>query len=386
MPSTVYTGHKVQSSSNVRVATKSTISVECVHCLDEPAETAWYSIWKTMCEQDPLQNSGHFHPEFAKAVCRVRDDVEFAIIRDQGEITGIFAFQRIGRKVAHPVGGMMSDFHGLIAKRDAKIDFGVLLRETGLSQFDFHALQKSEASQSPLAIKKVYRVLNCPYIDLTSGQPAYQDWLLHHSSTLKRLPQKARAMVRRLGPMRLEFDCRDPHALEQLIAMKRAKYRRTRTFDLLGVKWTSNLLREIFQVRKKGFRGQLSVLWAGDTLVAAHFGFVNETTLHYWFPAHQDEHGRFSPGTQLMYELTQNATDNGVQRIDLGYGASELKDRFANGRTTVEYGCYGFNPLSRSYGQGRFEIRQALKRIPAKETVKKLVRPILPNLGKGKFR
>ena len=84
--------------------------------------------------------------------------------------------------------------------------------------------------------------------------------------------------------------------------------------------------------------------------------------------------------------MTAAAPENDIFRIDLGYGESELKARFANESSTVELGCYGLNAMKRQLMRGRFEVRQALKRIPAKETVKKLVRPVWPNLGKGKFR
>ena len=341
--------------------------------------------WETLRTSNPLLATGYFHPEFSRAVMRVRDDVEFAIIERAGEISAILPFQRVSPRVAHPVGGMMNDFHGVIAGPSFKIDYRNLLKQAGLSQLHFHALSFDGADPAQ-SIKRVFRRLDCPFIDLAEGPDAYRKWVRKHSSTVKRQPQKTRAMERDLGALKLEFDCRDAQALETLIEWKRSRFKRTRTFDILGVDWTSNLLREVFKVRHPEFRGVLSVLWAGDTMVAGHFGFICDGILHYWFPAHNHQYGKFSPGTRLMIGLTETCHEHQVHRIDLGYGESDLKTRFANGRTEVELGCLGFNPGLRWINNQRYEIRQALKKIPAKEALKKIVRPLFPNLGKGKFR
>ena len=182
------------------------------------------------------------------------------------------------------------------------------------------------------------------------------------------------------------MDCRDPQVLEKVIQWKREKFRRTRTFDLLSLDWTSNLLRELFHVRRDDFRGQLTVLWAGGIPVSGHMGFVSKHRLHYYMPAHDHQFRRFSPGTELMIQLTGAALEHGIHKIDFGYGESELKDRFANAHTTVDYGCIGFNSAARLVAHQRYRFRQALKQVPLKEPLKKIVRTIHPKLGQGTFR
>lgn len=383
MPSTsVYTNE----SRNVSRATPAPInsahnSISFKRTLDSGLQEAWNHLQTS----NPQLSNGCFHPEFSRAVERVRHDVEYAVLKSGGEITGIFPFQRTSQRIASPVGGMMNDFQDLVAAPSTRVDFDDLLTEAGLKLFHFHALANDSASASS-RLKQVYRVLDCPLIDLSKGAFRYRDWLVNHSSTVRRQPQKTRALIRKQGQIRLEFDCRDPQILERVIDWKRARFRRTRTFDLLSVDWIAHLLRELFHVREDGFRGQLSVLWAGDVPVSGHFGILCRDRLHYYIPAHDHRFAQFSPGTELMYQVTSAAGEHGIQQIDLGSGDSPLKDRFANGKTVVECGCFGFSPVLRSIHHRVYEARQALKRIPMKEPLKRIVRSFHPNLGKGRFR
>ncbi|MDG2015207.1 MAG: GNAT family N-acetyltransferase [Pirellulaceae bacterium] len=342
--------------------------------------------WQRIRTGQPLYESGFFDPEYFKAVTRVRSDVEYVLYYQGSEIVGIFPFQRINKFTGQPVGGMLNDFHGLLTRPETHIDIGQFLSTAGLRKFQFHALQTQPTEAAEQPCKQVFRTLACQHIDLSGGRTKYHKWLRKHSTTIRRQPQKTRAMIRKLGPLKLEWDCRDPAGLDTLLALKRSKYQRTRTFDILGVPWTADILKEIFLTRTEQFRGVLSVLKAGDTIVSAHFGFLCGDVLHYWFPAHDHQYGRFSPGTQLMLELTSPSSDTEFDKIELGYGESQLKDRFGNGVSSVEYGCYSHNAILRKYDQRKYLIRQALKEIPHKALLKKIVRPLWPNLGKGQFR
>ncbi len=328
--------------------------------------------------------SGYFHPDFYHAVANVRDDLELAVFHSAGTIQALLPFQRVSQHVAHPAGGMMNDFHGIVSGTGCEIDWGSLLRQARLKKFQFHAWSTSDLLEAPLSC--VYETLDSPWIDLSRGWTEYESWLLAHSSTLRRQPQKTRRLQRELGPLRLEMDVRDAGVLEQLIQWKREKFQRTRTFDLLSLDWTANLLREVFQMRGQRFRGLLSALWAGDQMVAAHFGFVCGNNLHYWFPAHSYEHRIYSPGTLLLHEIIRHAGEQNIERIDLGYGPSDLKDRFANRAGSVASGCLGLHRLSRQVDRRRYQLRQLVKQTPFKESIKSVFRPLFPSFGRRAFR
>jgi len=369
------------SANLARTPNQRVHAVEVLPELNAELENVWHEIRDTR----PELRSGFYDPDFSKAVNRVRGDVHYLVLYGHAEVLGILPFQRPKPSLAQPVGGMLNDYHGLILRRGVQCDIGEWLPSAGLRHFRFHALQDFSKAKSPSHCKQVFETLRATSVDLSQGHHGYRNWLFQHSSTVRRQGQKARALARKLGPLSLEVDCRDRDAVEYLIEMKRAKYQRTRTFDILGLSWTQDVLREIFDLRTANFLGMLSVLRAGDTIVSGHFGFLANGILHYWFPAHEHAFGKFSPGTQLMLELTKEPEEPIFQRIDLGYGDSDLKDRFANAESSVEIGCYDPNAIARNVAERKYFFRQSLKKIPAKKQVKKFLRPLWPNLGKGQF-
>ena len=330
----------------------------------------------------PSFQSPYFHPEFTKAVSQIRDDVHIAVISNKsGETLGFFPFQHT-RGFAEPVGGRLNDFHGVVGHRKFRPNVRALLRELGLHSFKFHALVNDHLAFDQFA----YRKLGSHRIDLSKGFAAYQQWVCQHSSTVKRQPQKTRALEREVGPLRFEFDCRDPQVLEKLIELKRSKYQRTKTFDILSVEWAANTLREVFAVQKPDFQGRLSVLWAGDQLVACHFGMVNQDVLHYWFPVYDQQYNKYSPGTILLLESCKKTADNGIEAVELGYGDDAYKFKFVNSRSTVISGFVSKSTTREMLNRLRFEARLLSKQIPFKQHVKKMLRRVYPGFGGWNFR
>ena len=70
--------------------------------------------WAEIQESNPTLASPYFHPEFTRAIATVRDDVEVAVIEDGAQVVAFFPFQRGRRSVGVPVGGIISDYQGLI--------------------------------------------------------------------------------------------------------------------------------------------------------------------------------------------------------------------------------------------------------------------------------
>ena len=176
------------------------------------------------------------------------------------------------------------------------------------------------------------------HLDLSQGWDAYYCWAKKNSSTIKRHGQKSRALARKFGDLRFEFQNADPAALEQLIALKRAKYQRTKTFDILSVEWAANLLRHIHSIQTEEFSGILSTLHAGDRLVAAHFGMLTDQMLHYWFPTFDIEFSQYSPGTELLLQVTKDCCDRSLGKLDLGFGDDDYKFKFSNANDWVSCG------------------------------------------------
>ena len=231
--------------------------------------------WNRFRASNPVFKSPYFDIRFTRAVAQVRDDVRIAVAQVQDKIVAILPFQENKPGHAVPVGGLLNDWHGILGKQDPEV-LQKILKAADLQSFKFHAINAQDDS-----LKKYYfREFNSHYLDLSGGWDEYRTWVRKNSIAVKRQGQKTRALGRQVGEVRFEFESESANQLERLIELKRARYNNSNTFDILGVTWASNLLRELHQVRDPNFRGVLSILWAGDMLVGAHFGMVTDETLH----------------------------------------------------------------------------------------------------------
>jgi CelD/BcsL family acetyltransferase involved in cellulose biosynthesis len=341
------------------------------------------SFWHRMHDCDPQFDSPYFHPEFTRAVAAVRTDVEVAVTRDSDErVVGVFPYQRSMKFHADPIGGRLNDFHGIIADRDQFFDLRSLFNSLNLRTCSFHALAVWRGEFDPY----MFRAIGSHFIDLSSGSPGYEQWSRQHSTTVRRQPQKTRALCRDIGPLEFEFESNDHQLLEQLIRLKRQKYQRTNTFDILSVDWTANLLREVFNRKCPGFSGVLSVLRAGDAIVAMHFGLKTDRVVHYWFPVFDPVYARYSPGTILLLETCRAAAERRMQRVDLGYGDDQFKFKFANGQSSVLSGLVSFSPLRHSAAKARYSVRNWLRNVPNTMPFKALLRRVYQNYGSWHYR
>src|SRR5262245_53338141 len=92
----------------------STVSVEVVSVRAVTPELT--QSWHTLQDANPSLGSPCFSPEFTQAVAAVQQDVEVAVVRHQGSVAGILPFERKAGEVGTPVGGIVSDYQGLISR------------------------------------------------------------------------------------------------------------------------------------------------------------------------------------------------------------------------------------------------------------------------------
>jgi CelD/BcsL family acetyltransferase involved in cellulose biosynthesis len=336
--------------------------------------------WQQLRAQSSVYTSPYFDAEFTKAVARVRDDVRIAVAEVNEQIIAILPFQENSRGHAVPAGGLLNDWHGILGKRSPEL-FERMLKAAGLSSYKFHAIDNSTRSLK----KYSFREFDSHYLDISEGWEAYRKWVFKHSSTVKRQGQKTRALGREVGEIRFEFDCENPVVLERLIELKRKRYQNSNTFDILGVQWAADLLRDLHQVRQPKFQGLLSVLWAGDELVGCHFGLLTDDVLHYWFPVYDPKFHKYSPGTEMLMRSAEEACNRGCRKLDLGYGDDRYKFKFCNATEPVAFGMVNFSPITRMIELQKYRMRNQLKQIPMKPFVKKMLRKYYPGFGGWNF-
>jgi len=280
--------------------------------------------WRELQRSSPVLGSPCFSWEFTAAAGAARDDVRIAVLEEDDRIVGFFPHQQRWGMGA-PVGGRLADHQGVIATPGTRFDWDELLVGAKLSYWQFDHLS---AWQRPHV---AVRHATSPGLDLSRGFAHYQQRRNQTSSVLAKLSRAARKMAKDLGPLRFEADCRGDTALfQQVLAMKSAQCLRSGEKDLFALGWTRTLVEHVHAAQDPCFAGSLSALYAGDHLVAAHFGMRTPTVWHWWFPVYCREHAAHSPGLLLLVHLAEHAASQGHSLLDLGKGDEAYKSRFAD--------------------------------------------------------
>src|SRR5882672_7586353 len=210
------------------------------HELDAGLVAAWRSIQ----EREPRFESPYFCPEFTRAVGAVRDDLRVVVIENDGRPAGFFPHQRAAWGRASPVGGALSDYHGVIAEPAAEWSVVELMRAARLSVWSFDHLVDPSGRFAPYVAASAAA---SPQIHLASFAPPPD------------FARKARKLARELGELSFSLHAPGSGALERMFEWKSEQYRRTGLSDAFGVPWTRELLRRLMGTEAAGFAGACSV-------------------------------------------------------------------------------------------------------------------------------
>ncbi|EKX65461.1 GNAT family N-acetyltransferase [Streptomyces ipomoeae] len=293
-----------------------------------------------------LQSKAHLHgapelanpflsPEFTLAMGRCRRGVRIAVLREGGEAVGFFPFQRTAAGVGRAIGLGVSDCQGVVHRPGLTWDAKELLRACRLAVWEFDHLAEG---QTPFR-DHVTGTFPSPVMDLEQGYEAYLSQLRARSPKFVRSTlAKERRLGRAVNEVRYVHDERDPSVLRTLMAWKSAQYRRTGRSDRFAHPWIIQLVLQLFHTRSDSFAGQLSVLYADDKPIAAHFGPRSERVLTCWFPAYDPAFAKFSPGLLLHLHMAEEGAADGIAYLDLGRGQKQYKDSLKTREISVSEG------------------------------------------------
>ncbi|MHC3467999.1 GNAT family N-acetyltransferase [Streptomyces sp. 7R007] len=293
-----------------------------IHRVDELSQSL-REAWHAAMDASPEYANPFLSPEFATGVGRHRGRVRVAVLRERGEPVGFLPYERNALGVGRAVGLGLSDCQALVHRPGVTWDTQELLRACRLSVFEFdHLVQE----QRPFG-RYVTGTFASPVIDLKPGDGDYAEWLRGaYPGLAKTTLKKERRLGRNVGEMRFVYDERDPRVLRQLMRWKSAQYRRTGRMDRFSRPWIVALVDHLFHVREEHFTGVLSVVYAGDRPVAAHFGPRSSTVFAAWFTAYDPEFRYYSPGLMMHLRMAEAASRDGVTLMDFGRGDKEYKD------------------------------------------------------------
>jgi CelD/BcsL family acetyltransferase involved in cellulose biosynthesis len=292
-------------------------------------------IWDGLCRTEPALGSAFYTFSYVKAVAEARGGVWVAILEHSGRPIAFLPFQFADRwqqwlRAAEPAGGHMTDYFGLIAGPELQLEPVRLLRFARLSALLFTHLDES---QLPLGLigERPEPGLR---IEFPSGPEAY--WAALRSANKRFVTdteRRERKLIEQVGLLRFEYQAADPAlALRHLVEQKRWQYERTGAGDGLALPWERDLLVRLSSCREPLCTGVISVLYAGETWVASHFGLRCNNTLHYWFPVYNPALRDYSPGRLLVRSIIAASGESGMTSIDRGAGDTPAKRDFANAR------------------------------------------------------
>jgi len=312
--------------------------------------------------RDIIRSSEHFHspyfqPDFTLAVAACRDDVRVAVISERGRIAGFFPFQQSGDE-ARPVGGQLSDAHGVIHDGSFPLVYRQLLRQCGLTAWHYHY---QIAAQIPDRASGC-QVEPAAVMNLTGGFDRYAD-RLESRNVIRQADRKARKLAREHGEIRFSWNCLSDDVMRQLLNWKSAQYVDSGIADVFSFDWTRNLLRTLWRRTDSPLQGLLSVLTVADQPAAIHFGLRAGRVLHQWFPAYDPALRDYSPGIIHLLEMARHSESAGVEQIDLGR-ICHYKSRVATHTVDVAAGCHDLRPMRRMLRVGYQQTFDWLRRSP----------------------
>jgi CelD/BcsL family acetyltransferase involved in cellulose biosynthesis len=297
--------------------------------------TEHIAAWRTLQSANPTLGNPYFCPEFTLLSASVRNDIFVALLKENKQIVGFFPFQRQSRNHARPVAGTLSDYHGIISGPDLSVDLPALLQACALSRWEFDHLLGNQHSFASYCKTQA----TSPIIDLAEGFEGYYAQRLQVcTKRFKDLARLERLLTKEVGPLRYESHVGDSELLNCLLQWKTQQFSESGLIDIFSFDWTRQLVHAIHGTQTPDFSGKLSVLYAGDEVVAMHMGMCSKSVWHYWFPSYDHRFKKYSPGLLLLLEIAKDAAHRGCKMVDMGKGESSYKSYFSNGEIALWQG------------------------------------------------
>ncbi len=325
-------------------------------------DPALRAAWTALRADNPVLASPYFAPEFYEAVASVTRTARLVVVEHGGQVTGLLPVQRRAPGVFGPIGGPLNDIHGLIAAAGEATPCGDVLADAGIGLLVLrHAPIGAAALGARFGQNHAFHVMT-----LAGGYADYEARRLPFAkSAFRAIRTRSDKARKEYGELTHVFDDRSERTLETLIGWKREQFAATKQPNLFDVRWVRELTDRLHTSRDPALRGQLSSLYFGDKLVAAHFGLRTRDTLHYWFPGYDPAVAELSPGNILLRHMAMSAASEGVQALHLGAGDYRYKLEFADCSFPVTDGvAFAGSSLGRTAAAAGHALARLTQKLP----------------------
>jgi CelD/BcsL family acetyltransferase involved in cellulose biosynthesis len=299
------------------------------------------SLWARFQKSSPELQNPFFSLTFAQVVDRHRPNARVAVVEDNGDIQAFLPFDLGPQRIGMPIGDPMNNLQGFVSE-DATIDAKQVIRQAGLRGWRYTT---APAEQRALAAHHYDGTLvEAPLIDLSDG---YESYFASRSKKFTAdFGQQWRSLERRVGPASLEWGSTAPEHIRQLIDWKSARYGGTR--ELFAEPAARSIMEELSVSSSEECGGVVTVLRAGDRVLAVRSSLTCPGLMSGWFTGHDPEMKKFSPGKLILLATAEEAARRGITRFELGAGQDSYKSRLSNGSYPVAGGAVWVIPGERS--------------------------------------
>jgi CelD/BcsL family acetyltransferase involved in cellulose biosynthesis len=299
------------------------------------------SLWTRFQKSSPELQNPFFSLTFTQTVGRHRTNSRVAVVEADGAIQAFLPFDLGPQRIGLPIGDPMNNLQGFVSD-GATIDARQVVRKAGLRGWRYTT---APADQLALAAHHYAgSLVESPLIDLSDG---YRSYYASRSKKFRAdFGRHSRSLERCAGPVSLEWETAAPDHLHQLIEWKSAKhYGARQTFSDPA---TRNIVEELAVTSNEDCGGLVTVLRAGERIVAVNACLTSPGVLSGWFTAYDNDLARCSPGTLAMLATAEEAARRDITRIDLGGGQDSYKSRMTNASYAIAGGAVWVIPGERA--------------------------------------
>jgi CelD/BcsL family acetyltransferase involved in cellulose biosynthesis len=334
-------------------------------------DSAHIERWLELRASNPALDSPYFHPGFTATVAATRPGVRVIVGEAADGSVASFLPVQFDKRTCRPAGWPGADFQAPICAPGVDFDITAALRTGRIASYEFDHMLDGLPGFEPW----IFGREPSTYVDVSGGIDGYMS---RAGSTGKRRIRDAARLTRKAereyGPVRVVVESTDSSVLDVLIALKRRQYQATGARDYFADSGHVELLHRLLATSTGSeFGGLLSAVYAGEHLIAAHFGLRAGPVLHWWFPVYDPEFSRLDPGWMQLRGVLEAAPEFGFERIDLGRGEGEWKRWLGTGYQLVCQGAVIRNPLRHRTASARRRFAQAAKSSPAAPALRSVV-------------
>lgn len=297
-----------------------------------PADIA---AWRDMAKAQSAFTNPLLGPDFAQAVGRVREDARVAVIRRAGETLGFLPYHHRPGRMARAIGSPLSDYQAIVSRPDPGFTAEDVLRAADLGVFRYTGLI------DPFGVFGHGGEPSQAFVIAPEGSAeAFMERVRAASpKKIKNYRRLDHKLDREVGQVRMVAPDTSREAFDQILAWKREQLQRTGLHDFMRPDWTRDLLLDLFQRQTGDFQGLMISLYAGDNLVAGHFGVRLGGVYHPWIASTNPAFAAWSPGHLFFQRAIAAMPGLGLERYDLAPGHDHYKRTYAFEQTEVRGGA-----------------------------------------------